>query len=143
MSPYFFVLCIEVLSQLLNSAALTGQNGYLPTCKKLQLTHLSFADDLLIFSDSSQIFLEGIKDVLSDFNKLSGLRVNYSKSEFFCSDTSTRQQLADILGIKVGKFPVSYVGIPLISGKLSVADYKFLTEKMLGLGLDNQISIFC
>lgn len=50
-SPYLFVLAVEVLSQLLDRAAQEGRIGYHPRCKKLSLTHLCFVDDLLIFTD--------------------------------------------------------------------------------------------
>ena len=38
----------KLLSKLLDSAATHGVFSYHPKCKKIQLTHLSFADDLLI-----------------------------------------------------------------------------------------------
>lgn len=113
------------------SATLNGKFGFHPTCKKIQLTHLSFADDLLIFSDASPKSLEGIKVVLSLFSNFSGLKVNYTKSEFFCNNTSVQQQLAAILGIKVGKLPVRYLGVLLISGRLTAADCRVLTDKIV------------
>ncbi|CAA7024004.1 unnamed protein product [Microthlaspi erraticum] len=49
LSPTLFVLCMNVLSLMLNSAARDGSFGYHPGCGDSQLTHLCFADDLLIF----------------------------------------------------------------------------------------------
>ena len=49
LSPYLFVIAINVLSKLLDAAAEYGVISYHPKCKKIKLTHLSFADDLLIF----------------------------------------------------------------------------------------------
>jgi hypothetical protein len=49
LSPYLFVLAIEVLSKIM--AATTGPGSsfkYHPNCFKMKLTHLFFADDLLI-----------------------------------------------------------------------------------------------
>lgn len=50
LSPYLFIMCVEVLSKLLDSAARDGIYGYHPKCQALALTHLIFADDLVIFS---------------------------------------------------------------------------------------------
>ena len=47
--PYLFVIAMNVLSKLLDSAAAHGVFSLHPKCKKIHLTHLSFADDLLIF----------------------------------------------------------------------------------------------
>lgn len=49
---------------------------YYPTCDKLRITHLSFADDPLLFAAT-------YKDTLEEFNSLSGLSVNQIKSEVF------------------------------------------------------------
>lgn len=51
LSPYIFVLVMNCLSLALEKAAPTGSFQYHPHCEKTKLTHLSFADDLLIFSD--------------------------------------------------------------------------------------------
>lgn len=49
LSPYLFIMCMEVLSKLIDNAARDGVFGYHPKCKALALTHLVFADDLVFF----------------------------------------------------------------------------------------------
>ena len=49
LSPYLFVLCMTVLSKKIDSAAAVRACKYHPHCKSLALTHLCFADDLMIF----------------------------------------------------------------------------------------------
>ena len=56
----------------------------------MKLTHLCFADDLLIFSEASLGFIKAIKDALAEFEELSSLKANPSKSSFFCSGISDR-----------------------------------------------------
>lgn len=53
LSPYLFVIAMNCLSYLLKRAATHEGLPYHPSCEKLKLTHLSFADDLLIFTDGS------------------------------------------------------------------------------------------
>lgn len=67
MSLYLFNLCMEVLNRMLDSAANEGLISYHPRCKKLGITHLSFADDLMVFSSASPSSLLGIKVVLDKF----------------------------------------------------------------------------
>jgi hypothetical protein len=74
---------MEVLSKIL--AATTGPGSgfkYHPNCLKMKLTHLCFADDLLIFSKASQNSIGVIKAALAEFKELSGLKDNPSKSLF-------------------------------------------------------------
>src|SRR4051812_10948570 len=84
LSPYLFVLCMQIFSELLMKAVSEGAVAYHPRCSRLQLTHLCFADDLMIFTEASHVSLCGVLQVLNEFFRLSGLQVSCSKSEFFC-----------------------------------------------------------
>lgn len=53
LSPYLYVILNNVLSKLLNKATLEGQFGYKPQYRTVQLTHVSFADDILVFTDGT------------------------------------------------------------------------------------------
>lgn len=44
----------NVLSRMLNRAAVEGRFGYHPFCHKVKVTHLSFADDILVFPDGKK-----------------------------------------------------------------------------------------
>lgn len=116
-----FVMCMEVLSRLLDNAARNGIFGYHPKCQALALTHLVFADDLVIFSAANHQFLQGIKNVLDTFYKWSGLKVSFEKIVIFFSrlPEDSISDLIGSLGIKIGKLPIKYLGVPLIYGKLS------------------------
>ncbi|KAA3482515.1 LINE-1 retrotransposable element ORF2 protein [Gossypium australe] len=49
-SPYLLVLAMDVLYRLLDVVVINAFFKYHPTCLRVWLTHLMFADDLLIFS---------------------------------------------------------------------------------------------
>jgi hypothetical protein len=124
---------MEVLSKIL--AATTGPGSgfkYHPNCLKMKLTHLCFADDLLIFSEANQNSIGVIKATLAEFEELSGLKDNPSKSFVFCSGISDRlkQLLLQDLQIQEGKFPVRYLGVPLISTRLIAADCEQLLDRI-------------
>lgn len=113
---------MEVLSRLLDKAEFDGAYRLHPLCTSPKLTHLLFADDLLIFSDGS-CATAGIKTVLSNFKAWSGLDTNESKSEIFYGGYSDIQVsvLSDLSGFKRGAFPTKYLGLPLSPKKISSA----------------------
>jgi hypothetical protein len=51
---------------------------------------------------------------------------------FFCAgiSPSMKDVLLDELQMEEGHFPVRYLGVPLISSKLSAADYRVLIERI-------------
>jgi hypothetical protein len=89
LSPYLFVLSMEVLSSILAECVVKKEGfGYHHHCSKVGLTHLCFADDLLIFSEASVRFVSAIQKVLSEFESLSGLKANPDQSTCFCVGVS-------------------------------------------------------
>jgi hypothetical protein len=135
LSPCLFVIAMEVFSRIMEDYSKAGSGfSYHCRCARLRLTHLCFADDLLIFSEANPSSISIIKNALLEFENLSGLRANPSKSSCFCSGISGRMKdaiLAD-LQMKEGQFPVRYHGVPLISSNLSAADCGVLVEKIAG-----------
>lgn len=53
LSPYVFIICMEVLSILLNIAAAEGQISNHPRCKKNEINSSMLGDDLVVFSSAS------------------------------------------------------------------------------------------
>lgn len=67
MSPYLFVLTMEGLSRLLYSRYEYGSIGYHPRTSEVKISHLMFADDVMVFFDGKADSLHGITECLSDF----------------------------------------------------------------------------
>ncbi|XP_039052012.1 uncharacterized protein LOC120193638 [Hibiscus syriacus] len=132
LSPTLFVLAMHVLSKMLNLAAAKGVFGYHPKCKRIGLTHLSFADDLMIFCKGSADSIMGVLSVLDLFYEISGLQLNSSKCEIFSVGSSSRSMefFQQITGFKRGSLPVRYLGIPLVTRKLTEKDCVVLIEKI-------------
>ncbi|KAE8735791.1 Detected protein of unknown function [Hibiscus syriacus] len=129
---YLFILAMNVVSDMLNLAATKGIFAYHPKCKKIGLTIISFADDLLIFYKGNVDSVVGVLSVLDLFYQVSGLNLNSSKSELFAVGISSRilEDIKIISGFKIGIFPVRYLGIPLVTRKLSVKDCEPLLGKI-------------
>lgn len=79
LSPYLYVIPSNVLSRLLNRAAKEGRIGLHPHCKRIEVTHLSFADDILVFSNGTPASIAGIIAVFKGFTEMSGLSYSNGK----------------------------------------------------------------
>ncbi|KAE8729921.1 Peptidyl-prolyl cis-trans isomerase FKBP15-3 [Hibiscus syriacus] len=90
LSPILFVLAMNVLSIILNMAATKGLFGYHPKCKKIGLTYLSFADDLLIFCKGNIESVSGVISVFDQFYEMSGLKLNAVKCELYTAGITFR-----------------------------------------------------
>lgn len=90
-----------------------------PRCNEPLVTHLSFADDVLIFFDGSSQSLEGILGILDRFYHSSDLQLSLSKSRIFLdgNNQALSSSLATQFGITLGSQPVRYLGIPLLLHK--------------------------
>ncbi|KAK4381745.1 hypothetical protein Sango_2938800 [Sesamum angolense] len=69
---------------------------------------------------------------LDTFTTLSGLHTNPQKSQLIISKAASglRDSLLATLGFQEGHLPVRYLGLPLISARLSVADCQPLLQKI-------------
>lgn len=131
-SPYLFVISMDVISKMLDKVDGARQFGYHLRCKNLGLTHLSFADDIIILSDGKPRSIQGIVKVFDYFAAFSGLKISMEKSTMYLSEIppSTHQQLIDKFPFEVGKMPVRYLGLPLVIKRLSSSDYLPLIEQI-------------
>ncbi|CAL9235577.1 unnamed protein product [Arabidopsis halleri] len=103
-----------------------------PLCSSPLVTHLLFADDLLVFLDGDRQSLTGIAEVMLQFKQFSGLDVNPSKSKiFFGGYTDSKvAALSAFQGIRVGSFPTRYLGLPLNPARISFATLQPFLEKI-------------
>lgn len=84
LSPYLFMLCMERLGHLIIEAINYGKWSPLWLSRKgPALSHLFFADDLLLFYEASRSQAAQVKQILSLFCHFSGQSVNASKSQVF------------------------------------------------------------
>lgn len=122
-SPYLFIMVMEVLSRMLDKGTEQGKFSAHPLCLSPRLTHLAFADDLLVFSDGSHSSLLGISEILRLFHSFSGLDMNPAKSELFLGgfDDVEAIMVSDLLEVRLDSFPTRYLGLPLNPTKLSLA----------------------
>ncbi|KAK6143157.1 hypothetical protein DH2020_023505 [Rehmannia glutinosa] len=118
MSPALFLLCMEYLSRLLKVRTNTLKFKYHPRCEALKITHLAFADDLMLFSRGDLSSVKILIDCLNDFKNASDLDVNSFKSNLFTTGI-IRDKLDNILNLS-----------PLAAQKMNVNHYAPLYDRI-------------
>ncbi|XP_075504648.1 uncharacterized protein LOC142542098 [Primulina tabacum] len=119
LSPLLFILGAEYLSRGLDRLyrqypAIRYRSG----CDLL-LSHLAYADDIIIFANGGTREMNSLMDFLHHYENCSGQLVNAVKSVIIlpprCSGR-TRSRLLRITGFGEGCFPIKYLGVPLFRG---------------------------
>ncbi|KAL0416386.1 UNVERIFIED_CONTAM: hypothetical protein Slati_3470500 [Sesamum latifolium] len=125
MSPFLFVLVMEVLQlmlqQLIEQDARFSFHWH---CKELGLFQLCFVDDLLLFCKADVASVTIFKRGLDEFSKLLGLHGNPQKSQLilYRSAHGLRGSLLEVLGFPEGHLLVWYLGLLLLSSRLTLSD---------------------
>jgi Reverse transcriptase (RNA-dependent DNA polymerase) len=111
LSSVLFILSAEGLSKILHKEVCTGIfKGLGPLLSDgTQLTHLQFADDTLIMLQTDPDMMQALKWTLQGFEQVSGLKVNYAKSDLIPLNIfpSEGVLLADRLGYKTNSLPLT------------------------------------
>lgn len=119
LSPMFFVIIVEALHALLEMANQARiLRGYSVEHSSVEVSHLHFADDSIVFCDSTVNEIESLKAILWWFELMSGSKINYDKCEMISirTDSSLLGDLDYCFGCKVGQLLLKYLGLPLCLG---------------------------
>jgi hypothetical protein len=105
-------------------------DGLVPHLVDDGLSILQYADDTILFIEDDLEKAKGLRLVLSAFEKLSGLKINFHKSELFCFGEAKNktEEYIRLFGCKEGDFPFRYLGIPMSPRKLSNGDWKWSSK---------------
>ena len=102
MSPYLFVIAMEVLTKLLAKHIQDSPHfKFHWKCDKIKLSHLCVTDNLIMLCHGSTPSATVLKKSLDDFSSVSGLKANLAKSIIFLFGVhnDSRQQLINIFGV--------------------------------------------
>ncbi|GKC45535.1 putative RNA-directed DNA polymerase, eukaryota, reverse transcriptase zinc-binding domain protein [Tanacetum coccineum] len=95
------------------------------------LSHLFYADNVIIVSEWDHRDMENIIRVLHVFYMASGLKVNINKSNLFRVGVSLDEvaNMATNSGCLSGSFPLTYLGFPIGSNMNRVVNWKVLIDR--------------
>jgi hypothetical protein len=135
LSPLLFNFIGEALSGILSAAGAAGHiQGVVPHLITGGISHLQYADDTLILIQNSEENIANLKFLLMCFEDMSGLKINYHKSEVIVmgQPMEEQQRVANKLNCKRGSFPFMYLGLPISDRKLRLEQWLFLVRKLAG-----------
>ncbi|XP_074304928.1 uncharacterized protein LOC141639779 [Silene latifolia] len=113
LSPLLFTVCMEYLSRVLNRVKDIPGFKHHPLCRKINLTHLWFADNLLVFCRGDWDSMTVIMRAFNTFSAASGLQMNKHKSNIYGNSLPREllEKFAQLSGLKIGKLPFKYLGV--------------------------------
>jgi hypothetical protein len=133
-APLLFNCVVDVISRMLVKGTDSGLiRGLCPNFIPGGVVSLQYADDTLLFLEKDISVAFNLKWILTCFEQISGMRINFHKSELIPINIEVEelQPFIDIFKCEVGIFPVKYLGIPLHFHKLRREDLQPLIESLL------------
>lgn len=145
-----FNIVEDMLAIIIERAKFDGQiEGVVPHLVDGGLSIFQYTNDTILFMDHDLAKGGNLKLILSAFEQLLRLRINFHKSELFCFGEAIDDVnlYAELFGCGLGCFPISYLGISIHHQRLTLAEWKIVEErrqkrltswkgKLLPLGLD-------
>jgi hypothetical protein len=85
---------------------------------------MQYANDTLLFLKNDLSYAINLKWLLSCFEQMSGMRINFHKCDLIPMNVEEQraQLFSQSLCCRLGKFPLKYLGVPLHYTKLRKED---------------------
>ncbi|XP_057787364.1 uncharacterized protein LOC131004671 [Salvia miltiorrhiza] len=133
LSPFLFLFCAEALSSLLRRAETQNMIHGARICRSApRVSHLLFADDCIIFGRANADEIRRIRDIIGDYEHVSGQKVNLEKSSISFSSgvgVELRGELAGLLGVQYIEQGGRYLGIPSTVGRSKTEIFQMLVDR--------------
>jgi hypothetical protein len=134
LSPLLFNLAADCLTKMVQTAQRNGlikglMNDIIPS----GIAILQYADDTILCMEDSAETAQNMKILLYIYEKMSGLKINFNKSEVIMVSYDEQKALAftDMLNCATGTWPIKYLGVPVSGSRLHVVDWLNLNEKIM------------
>lgn len=133
LSPYLFIIFQQLFTNIVTQFV---QQGKLQPFryKNFEVSHLLFADDIIITAKASRNSVQAIKEALQLFSDISGQTINHAKSKLYfpgqCS-AAWKTEVATSLNIQEGPLPITYLGSFISSSKLPSMYQHRIVNKVL------------
>lgn len=97
------------------------------------VNHLLFADDSLLFFKASREWAEAVSNLLEQYSRASGQRVNHDKSSIFFSKKcpqSIKNEVKVRLDVHNESLSEKYLGMPTEVGRSRNGTFRFLKDSV-------------
>ncbi|XP_037427211.1 uncharacterized protein LOC119292489 [Triticum dicoccoides] len=93
---------------------------------------LQYADDTIFLIKDEVESVKNLKLILGAFEQMSGLKINFHKSELLLFGKAREKQSTyqDILTCKMGDLPIRYLGMPVSENRVGNSHWECVTNKI-------------
>ncbi|XP_020682101.1 uncharacterized protein LOC110099331 [Dendrobium catenatum] len=129
LSPFLFILCSQLLSNAFHSRG--ADVGIRISSNSQKISHLLFADDILLFMEAKVNSMKKVKEILESYCQWTGQNISYHKSSFVCGSSVERRrkvQISRFMEIRLVE-EFEYLGIKLALRCLRKVDFQVLLDK--------------
>ncbi|KAL6565077.1 hypothetical protein OROMI_016527 [Orobanche minor] len=132
LSPLIFAIAADYFSRSIDKMFDRNPTMFYKIKKNVKITHLAYADDILIFLNATKKNLHLLNNCLTHYENVSGQKVNNFKSNFIMYKPTPQvaSWVQRISGFKNATLPVMYLGVPLWKGFQSFEMYSPLISKI-------------
>ncbi|KAJ4757665.1 RNA-directed DNA polymerase (reverse transcriptase)-related family protein [Rhynchospora pubera] len=134
MSPYVFIMAMEILTRVMTKAMAHGQiKGVKVAENGPRISHVIYADDLVLMGDTNEQELREFVHIMVSFGNVSGLVINPVKSKIWISkqcDDSAKARVQALLQAEAAVENEIYLGAYLKHPNSASLTGKMLLEKM-------------
>lgn len=116
LSLFLYLIVAEGLSLLVSKAVETNIIEAVEVgVENIKVSHLQYADDTIFTCTGKMDNVRGIKNILRNFELMSGLKVNFNKCSIWGINVEHNlvERMADALGCEVGSPPFLYLGLKI------------------------------
>lgn len=133
LSPYIFILAMEYLTTMISNTVLEGNwKPFKFKNNDLQISHLLFANDVLLFFKADNKSISSIKHIINSFCQVSGVNINNERSKLWFSPfipKNRKSYLSNKLQINITTNLGTYLGYPLKLNYSSLV-FNFIIHKL-------------
>jgi hypothetical protein len=130
-----FNIVADMLAILIARAKEDGQvGGLIPHLVDGGISILQYADDTILFMEHDLQKAVNMKLILCLFEQLSGLKINFHKSEIYCFGKAKEEKFLykEIFGCDSGSLPFRYLGVPIHHRKLKNFEWNPVETRFQG-----------
>ena len=145
LSPYLFIICTEVFTNLLNQAESNQLIQGLKFSRDLSISHLLFADDSLVFTRVTKEDCTNLKQVFDCYSAASSQIFNLEKFSTFFNKNAKQPRIAtikDIFQLQVVSRHEKYLELPSMVGRNKTRFFNGIKLRILNKIFNWQAKIF-
>jgi len=134
LSSYIFILCAEVLSDMIDRDQRNDLiTGISIAINAPPISHLLYVDDIILFCRAKPEEAKAIMNILKEYQKASGQKVNMEKSQMIFSPNISMEfekEFQHHLPIKTSARIHKYLGMPTHFGRSKEQDLNFILDRV-------------